>query len=179
DSLWLQKAGSSEGEYEDAFWPKKLVDGVSQQRFAVADGATETSFSGIWAKQLVRAYGRGEMDAPDVMLKTLLSLQRQWWKIVGRKKLPWYAEEKLRSGTFAALLGLTILDNTPGEDSGTWIAIACGDCCLAQVRGDDLISTFPLSESSSFSNSPVLLSTSNDALPRALEQTRTKTGTWV
>src|SRR4051794_19375718 len=94
DCMGVPKVGSSHQEYEDAYWPKILVDGISQQRFAIADGATETSFSGVWAKQLVRAYGNGEMDSPEQIRLTLETLQRRWWKIVGRKKLAWYAEEK-------------------------------------------------------------------------------------
>ena len=56
EAMWIQKAGSPEEEYEDAFWPRRSVSGESRQKetFAIADGATESSFSGVWAKQLVR-----------------------------------------------------------------------------------------------------------------------------
>ena len=50
---WLPKDGNGPEEYEDAF--RSLPE---QGRFAVADGATETSFSGIWAAALVAAFAQ-------------------------------------------------------------------------------------------------------------------------
>ena len=64
-AYWMPKAGNSEAEYEDSFWPR-FLDGESNNfRFAVADGATEASFSGIWARQIVRAFGKGFEDFYD------------------------------------------------------------------------------------------------------------------
>ena len=167
--LWLPKNGNTTAEYEDAYWPKRSVEGISEHRFAVADGATETSFSGIWAKQLVRAYCKGSMDSPVAMAETLDQLRRQWWHIVERKNLPWYASEKLKSGTYSALLGLTLYDKQHGEADGTWVAIAIGDCCLVQIRADSVVIAFPMTKSSAFSNRPALVSTSKSPADRQKE----------
>lgn len=53
----LPKAGNRADEYEDAYSPKRQgeLEGESF-RFAVADGATEGSFSRLWAGMLVRSY---------------------------------------------------------------------------------------------------------------------------
>ena len=62
-ALWAPKAGNRSDEYEDAFWPQRTINRTVNRsglfRLAVADGATETSFAGLWARRLVRAYGSG------------------------------------------------------------------------------------------------------------------------
>jgi hypothetical protein len=161
EALRVPKAGNTDSEYEDAYWPPHRVDGQSYSRFAVADGATETSFSGIWAQQLVEAYGAGAFD--HVSDSAWLSeLRRKWWSIVREKPMPWYAEEKLESGTFAALVGLTLNWDSPDSERGTWHAEAIGDSCLFQLRGSTLLAKFPLQTSEDFTNSPVLLSVKPD-----------------
>ena len=153
----MPKAGNRESEYEDAYWPRRPIEGKTCSRFAVADGATETSFSSIWAKQLVRAYCYGDFDKlPE--LEWLSKLRRKWWSIVRRRPLPWYAEQKLESGTFAAIVGLTLNSNSADSERCTWHAEAIGDSCLFQRRGSDLITKFPIRASQDFTNSPLLLS---------------------
>jgi hypothetical protein len=50
----VAKAGNLSEEYEDAYWPLDVVEGTGELfRFAVADGATESSYSKIWARLLV------------------------------------------------------------------------------------------------------------------------------
>lgn len=169
----LPKAGNSIEEYEDAFWPEQQIDKSAKSfSFAVADGATETSFSGLWARMLVRAYCKGEL-AKAKMQKTLPSLQRKWLDLVSQNPLPWFAEEKLRSGAFSSLVGLTVY--CPMADKRRlpqWQAVAIGDSCLFQVRDDNLIRAFPLSYSEQFNSRPALLS-SNPACNRDLQQNTT------
>ncbi|NJM42052.1 MAG: hypothetical protein HC853_15525 [Anaerolineae bacterium] len=54
---WEPKAGSHASEYEDAYWPTHVADDALVDDFccAVADGATESSYSRMWAKQLAQA----------------------------------------------------------------------------------------------------------------------------
>src|SRR5262249_41991751 len=60
-------------------------------------------------------------------------------------------------GAAAAFLGLEVSES--GSDHlGQWEAIAVGDTCVVQVRGDELIETFPLASSAEFSNRPLLIS---------------------
>ena len=102
--------GNSADEYEDAFWPREAV--VEQEtdcfRCAVADGATETSFSALWANMLVRQWGEGTPGL-SAFGKALPRLRSLWHREVAAKPLPWYAEEKVRSGAFSSLLGVTLL----------------------------------------------------------------------
>ena len=63
--FWAPKQGNEDNEYEDAFWPRKSIEHrATSFHCAVADGATETSYSGIWAKQLVRYLCKCTPSAP-------------------------------------------------------------------------------------------------------------------
>jgi len=153
--FWLQKAGNSPEEYEDAFAYE-----VSVGRFAIADGATESSFAKSWAQKLVEKF---VSDSPLVSplsacrLKSWLSQpQRQWYEAIDWDRLPWYAEEKSRAGAFSSLLGLEFAE---GHDvKKYWHALAVGDSCLFHVRGDVLLRAFPIARSKEFGSTPFLLS---------------------
>lgn len=184
-AFWAPKAGNCLDEYEDAFWPPNPAKRTSKRsgksgsassagsvRFAVADGATETSFAGLWAQRLVRAYGAGCFDGDD-WLEQLRRQQAAWYAEVLQKPLPWYAEEKVRSGAYAALLGFHL------GAAGEWRALAIGDCCLFQWRGADLVEAFPAQEAAFFTSRPYLLSSNaggNDSLP---EQMQRVSGQWL
>jgi serine/threonine protein phosphatase PrpC len=106
-AYYLPKAGNIQDEYEDAYWPKTLPSNEADSfSFGIADGATETSFSGEWAQILVQAYCERKISYRK-KFKTLPELQKDWLLKVGQKLLPWYAEEKIKSGAFSSFLGLT------------------------------------------------------------------------
>jgi len=167
--FWQPKEGNSEDEYEDAFCvPVERLFPQQSYHCAVADGATETSFSGPWAALLVEAWSMGTLDARDEEAwKTQLPpLQDAWHEAVGEKQLPWYAEEKARAGAFAALLGLTL--RVDGEVR-SYDCTAAGDACLFHVRGDALLAAFPIATAAGFNARPALLSsntTQNEDLAR-------------
>ena len=153
--FWTPKAGNSEVEYEDAFYPLHIIEAKTNSfRFAIADGATETSFAKLWAQLLVKAVGKGRLN-PECPDPTLSQLRSCWQRIVSRKSLPWYAEEKVRLGAFSSILGLSLSEDLTGR---SWKACAIGDCCLFHVRGSNLLRSFPLSRSSEFNNRPRLIS---------------------
>ncbi len=150
-SFWAPKAGNRSDEYEDAFWPPRRVNRSGGHfRFAVADGATETSFAALWAQRLVHAYGAGCFAGAD-WLEELRRQQAGWYAEVLQKPLPWYAEEKVRSGAYAALLGFEL------ATAWTWQSIAVGDCCLFQWRGEERIAAFPAQAVSFFTSRPFLV----------------------
>jgi hypothetical protein len=175
----MPKEGNTPAEYEDAFWPRAALSFDSVPiRLAVADGATETSFSGLWARLLVTAYGRGRLAEKDWNVD-LPRIRRVWRRAVGQRRLPWYAEEKLRAGAYSSLLGLTILSSQPpGAREGTWRALAVGDSCLIQARGDDMISSFPFSCSNEFNSRPLLVS-SLDSQHEAESEAQSMSGRWA
>lgn len=158
-SFWLPKEGSSRDEYEDAFFPRRTRCGCRRTRFraAVADGATEASFSRLWARILVCAFVRRHISF-DLSHESL-SRQRMTWKThLSSMRLPWYAQEKLDCGAFAAFLGVEF-EVLKKEDpcAFKWRAVAAGDACIVQMRSDEIIEKFPIQHSTGFSNRPDLL----------------------
>jgi hypothetical protein len=177
--FWAPKQGNKDSEYEDAFWPRKSIERETTCfRCAVADGATETFYSGIWAKQLVRYFCKNSTPAPfdgDGFCR----LQQRWSTIVRRRPLPWYAEEKVRLGASAAILGLVLCDEANGDRiSGNWQAVAVGDSCLFQMRGEEVLVRFPLAHSAAFTNRPNLLSSNPAHTGRIVDHVRNMDGTW-
>lgn len=150
---WLPKQGNPPEEYEDAF-----RTALHRGRFAVADGATETSFSRQWAQALVDTFVEApplpEADA-EALGAWLKPLQEKWHASVPWDRLPWYGLEKARAGAFASLLGLEML---PREAGGAcWRASAVGDSVLFQIRGDTLLRAWPVSTAAKLGSRPLLL----------------------
>src|SRR6266700_4203124 len=99
-AFMVPKAGLSKDYYEDAFEPKSLEKRSVEEegrrfRFAIADGATESAFSGPWARQLVRALRKSGPDR-DRLVQELPELQEKWSAMATRTPLAWYAEERVR-----------------------------------------------------------------------------------
>ncbi len=118
-------------------------------RFAVADGATESAFARLWARQLVRAYCHGRLR-PEAIATDILPVRQGWIDCLSHWPLPWYTEEKIRLGAYSTLAGLALED-------GRWHAIAVGDSCLFQVRGDRVVRAFPIEDVGDFGTRPALL----------------------
>jgi len=152
--LLLPKLDHDASECEDA-----IAFDIHTARFAVTDGATEAFHAQQWARNLAEHWVRNEAT---------LTLEefRQWVATEGRElhdswqglTLSWYSEEKARTGSFAAFVGVEIDLKTP-----SWKAIALGDTCLLHCRGGALVKSFPLSRSESFNSTPILVA-SNAAL---------------
>ncbi len=153
--FWVQKAGSSSSEYEDAFCPNVSIQETGDHfRFAIADGATESSFAGLWARILVASF----VSSRNNGVRSILDAGRQQWaREVGGRTLPWYAAAKLEKGAFSSFLGLTLCSRQELEYV-VWTAEAVGDSCLFQVRNDRVLVRFPLESAVEFGSSPFLLS---------------------
>lgn len=168
----MQKLGNSPEEYEDAY-----AYCLADRHFAIADGATESSFADRWARALTQQFVVSPPEQippqPDDLADWLRPLQRSWHARINWDGLPWFAEEKARQGAFAALLGLKF-ERSDAERRGTlffarslfgmgsrrpqrWEGFAVGDSCLFQVRGRDLIKSFPVERAADFDSRPCLL----------------------
>ncbi len=148
------KRGNAPDEYEDAF-----AGDAAMARFAVADGASESSFTATWAKLLADAFvaakGRSWHD-----LSWLGPPRQQWAAEVDPRPLPWYAEEKRDQGAHATLLGVVfrkVRHRASKREDGTWRALSVGDSCLFRLRGGKLVRSFPMANSADFGNQPALL----------------------
>ena len=161
-SFSLQKGGNYPDENDDA-WRPKGKHGVRSVRLraAVSDGATEGFQSGRWANFLVEAFTRSaSLDVQRVARRA----RRRWDRWLSAyldersraKPIQWWEEPGLERGAFASIIGLQIKASTDGDGSH-WDAIAIGDSCLFHVRGTELLHAFPISDSTAFTNRPVLL----------------------
>ena len=148
--LLLPKLGHEPSECEDAI-------AVDEQncRFAVADGATEAFDARNWAQRLAQQWVQNQ--------SALMAEEfREWVAAEGRElreswnglSLSWYSEEKARTGSFAALVGVELDLKT---DVPAWKAIALGDACLLHCRRGKLLKSLPLCRSESFNSNPVLV----------------------
>lgn len=181
--FWLPRAGSRADEYEDAFYPRRTGTRTAKRmRFAVADGASESLLSGMWADLLVRTWCRSKRRRADDVIAAAMSA----WQIEmaayfeGRDRhdrpIQWFEEPGLAKGAHAALLGLDLTTTTP--TTGRWSAVAMGDCCLFQVRGDKLITSFPMATAREFTTAPKLVPSRPHLLGRALANLDHASGDW-
>jgi len=182
-SFRIQKAGNAFEECEDRVYPKVLSGRYGENilsktslSFAIADGATEGMFSGVWAEILVKTYcrsmnkGAGAFD----FLKDAFKAWESWIKDYLNKRermnrpIQWFEEPGLDAGAFSTLLGVTL------EDSGAsnikrWRAFAVGDCCLFQIRSNALVYKFPVESSEEFGNRPFLIYSKTKLNEKVLE----------
>lgn len=180
-SFWLQKLGNLASEYEDAYDqvpPGQCIEAGSCW-LAIADGASESSFANIWAKQLVRSYcGDPFYDLIDFKERISL-LGNRWHQIVFRKPMAWFAETKAQMGAFATFLGLEISTQKNHKfGNGGWRAIAIGDSCLFQIHRDEIHIAWPMVHSESFGNSPNLVASYPSQNVSVWQHVRFQQGIW-
>lgn len=151
-TFWLPRAGASPAAYEDAFavrpgWPFAV---------AVADGATESAFSGAWARHLVAHFCQELPATPAELQHRLGAWRASWHPLAPSAGLPWYMAAKLEEGACAALLGLIVAPD------GSWQAVAVGDAVLLHLRKAQLLQAWPLDDPARFHHRPVLISSQHE-----------------
>ena len=152
-SFSCSKAGNSPEENEDRFVLPHTDLGGSLIRMAVADGATESSFSKEWAELLVEHYATSS-DFDTHFFPTIFpTIRKTWLERINYDNLEWYAQQKLEMGAFASFLGATI-DLSTGEMNAT----AVGDSNLFVFRDCEMQNTFPILNAEGFGNTPFLIS---------------------
>src|SRR5262245_28287369 len=157
-ALRLPKGGHTAEEYEDA-WAAAPAAG----RFAVADGAWESAFAGLWARLL--AEGFVGATRPQDFAGWLGGARRRWLAEVGELELPWYGELKRAEGAFATLLGVGVRPPTRRRP-GRWRAVAVGDACLVRVRQGGEARAFPVQSAAAFGNAPRLIGSRGGPAPQ-------------
>ena len=184
-SFWLPRHGSPVEQYEDAFCPRRTgVRTAPRLRLAVADGASESMLSGLWADLLVTTWCRSRrrtvaevvasaMSAWDATLGTYLAGRE-----ADRRPIEWFEQPGLDRGAHATLLGVEVSQRrTPGGD-GYWSAASLGDSCLFHVSGDALVRAFPVDDAADFGNTPKLVPTRSAQLGRVVASLERAQGTW-
>lgn len=182
-SFWLPRDGSPVEHYEDAYFPKRTGTRTTPRlRLAVADGASESMLSGLWAQTLVRSWCRSRRPGTaDVVASamsgwdaTLVAYRRG--REAEQRPIEWFEQPGLERGAHATLLGVELTRPSGGE--GRWSAVSLGDSCLFQVRDDELITAFPLADAASFGNTPKLVPSHVRHLGRVVAHLERAEGTW-
>lgn len=164
----ISKAGNATSENEDAIFPAEkfgCVNGKSERAsFAVADGATQTSFSGMWANCLVRHCTQVKLSEFS-FYEAIKKAGNEWQASLQGLELPWHAMEKVRQGAFSALAWLEIqYDPLHPSTAYSWRALAVGDCCLFIAHNHNIYLSLPLQHPSEFNNSPVLIPSKSEKM---------------
>lgn len=150
----VPKGGHALHENEDAAAGPSEQDGVL--RAAVADGATEGVFSGVWARALAEA----ALHDPDPA-RAVAAARAAFEAAVAprRAALPWYAAAQAEAGANAAVIAIELKLPTGG---GAWRAWAVGDACLLHLRAEEggrlrLATAWPLDDPAAFGARPRLV----------------------
>ena len=166
----LAKDPEQPGAYQDAC----CVD-TEHHIAAIADGVSSALFSGPWAAILAEAVvadAPNPVDAKD--FAAWLERQRaRWAATIDTSSLAWHQKAKLPLGAFSTLLyarvcsvddaGAGYLRSGSAERVGgafggyRLVAFALGDSCLFQIRGGELVRSFPLETSAQFEADPIVL----------------------
>ena len=184
-SFWLPRGGSRVEHYEDAFCPRRSGARTGPRlRLAVADGASESMLSGLWADLLVRTWCRARTRPVDEVVAAAMS----GWdttlvgyldgRTAAHRPIEWFEQPGLDRGAHATLLGLELWREPRPAAAGGWSAVSLGDSCLFQVRGDTLVRSFPVEDATSFGNAPKLVPSRSGQLGRVMAAIERAEGTW-
>ena len=184
-SFWLPRDGSKVEHYEDAFCPRRTGARTTPRlRLAVADGASESMLSGLWADLLVRTWCRSRRRPADQVVAAAMS----GWRtalvayLEGReaqqRPIEWFEQPGLERGAHATLLGVEVVGPVRPGGRGRWSAVSLGDSCLFQVRQDALVRAFPMEDVNAFGNAPKLVPTREGQLSRVVANLDRADGSW-
>ena len=156
-AFWLPKDVQDPNAYEDAF----EADG-GRGVAAVCDGVSSSLFSARWAAILAKA---AVADPPNVRdqaaLEAWLKQHREGWlATVDESALAWHQKPKLLEGAATTLLWIELARTGPNDGVPRPFCLrsyAIGDCCLFHARGDQILETFPVQESTRFESNPQII----------------------
>jgi hypothetical protein len=178
-SFSIVKNGNRDEENEDALFPRSIDKNVAIGRpstFVMADGATQTSFSGLWANNLVQACSQTRLSEAGFW-QCIESARETWQLSFKGKEIPWHAAEKIRQGAYCALIWLELQYSPlfPGNPF-SWKALAVGDCCLFIARHRNIYLSLPIQEPNEFAFPPTLVPSNRDRLNSIKGKIRTARG---
>jgi hypothetical protein len=154
----LAKDPDLPGAYQDA----ACIDS-ERHMAAIADGVSSALFSGPWAAILAEAVVADNPNPGDAgeFADWLRHQRARWAATIDTGSLAWFQKAKLPQGAFSTLLYARVCEveeSRAGLFGGyRLLAFALGDSCLFQVRGDELVRSFPLAASAQFEDNPMVL----------------------
>ncbi len=150
ETYYSPKIGNSETEYEDAF-----AINPGKGKIAVADGASDSIFSGLWARSLVNSYVNSDLSiTSDDFIENLVSSARvRWHTDIEWDSLRLFVKNKALGGSYSTLI---LVESMEGNSFSKVRVLSVGDSCILLERNGSLLS-FPLSDYEQFNISPKLV----------------------
>ncbi|WP_393971982.1 hypothetical protein OXIME_000578 [Oxyplasma meridianum] len=149
----ISKLGNPSREYEDS-----LNFDLEKGRFAIADGASGSTFSDIWAESLTQTFVNSRIDLfenTNEIMEDMISTSREYWyDNINWKALPWFLKNKSISGSYSTFLGLQIKKTT---GKLMFKSISVGDSCMFIIDGVKIKVSFPIKFPDQFGNNPKLI----------------------
>lgn len=146
------KLGNSDEECEDAF-----SSNADFSRMAIADGASDSIFSGIWASSLVDEFSGMDGSLYEDTGKSLNLLingaRNSWYDRIRWDKLSLFVKNKAIRGSFSTFLGVEMVE---AEDGYTANISAVGDSCFI-LRNGSGIKGEPINDPARFNSTPSLI----------------------
>jgi hypothetical protein len=149
-------------EHPEGFQDACCVD-AERRVAAIADGVSSAIFSGPWAAILAEAAAADWPNPrePSAFAVWLRQQRDRWQGSIDTTGLAWHQKAKLPQGAFSTLLCARIAASDaarPGSFGGHRLtAFAAGDSCLFQLRGGELVRSFPLERPEQFESDPIVL----------------------
>lgn len=160
----VPKEGNTIEQNEDACRAEEMLAGEESLLIAIADGASETVYSRLWAYALVKAADTSWTALSDEDLnERLTQVRTSFSPIPPDAQIPWYVRNKfLAQGSQATLLVTTI---ERSKESAEFIvrSVAVGDCCLLHFSAGGEVNSFPMRSTADFSLNPVLVMNRNQS----------------
>lgn len=156
----VQKSPNDPVQNEDAWFVGAGQDqqGAPLAWIAVSDGATESVYSGEWARSLVQsADPLWPALSPEDLDGELQKVRERFVPVPPGEEVPWYARTKfVTEGSQATLLAATI---SPVGHTGAAVlrAVAVGDSSLLLLRSSGQLESFPVTSSREFGTRPDLV----------------------
>jgi serine/threonine protein phosphatase PrpC len=171
------KVRETENACEDSVYPGPGES--SQEFFAVADGATQSFYSRIWAQKLTSRFAEKGQDAFENWGTWIKGAQEAWRKEVAAEveKRPedvyttnGFNERRPAAATF---VGLQLLP-AQTRDVVAWRALVIGDSCLFHLSSKGNVSRYPKQKAVDFT----FITDSIESYPRSSEQMPTRLTTF-
>lgn len=150
ETYFSQKLGNSPEEYEDAF-----AFNPGRGKIAVADGASDSIFSGLWARSLVNSYVNSSLSiTDDNFMENLVSSSRKKWHMdIKWDDLKLFVRNKAINGSFSTLI---LVESLEDIEFNKIRVLSVGDSCIL-FRKDDGVESFPLKTHEEFNITPKLV----------------------
>lgn len=149
----MSKLGNEESECEDS-----ISFNLKKKRFAIADGASSSMFSDVWATCLTSNVIDLETDlfknASDLFHILLPTAREEWYSRIEWRNLKWFQTNKSFQGSYSTLLYLEI---KRWEERYLYRTLCVGDSCMFVLGPGDAFYSFPYKKASQFNNTPKLI----------------------